>query len=61
MADSTDLIGLYEFRYETLLQFIRVSVLVLSVIYIWLTIGANDEAIGRNKKGNQCPRFVCRT
>ena len=43
VADSTDLIGLYEFRYETLLQFIRVSVLVLSVIYIWLTMGGRSH------------------
>ncbi len=32
------LIGLYDFRYETLLQIIRVAVLVLSIVYIWLVL-----------------------
>ena len=32
------LIGLYDLRYETLLQIIRVAVLALSVIYISLTL-----------------------
>ena len=32
------LIGLYELRYETLLQVIRITTLVLSVIFIWLTL-----------------------
>jgi hypothetical protein len=32
------LIGLYDLRYETLLQIIRIAVLVLSVIYIWLVM-----------------------
>ena len=36
--DIEQLIGLYDFRYETLLQIIRFTVLVLSVIYIWLTL-----------------------
>ncbi|MGI9205399.1 MAG: DUF6796 family protein [Woeseiaceae bacterium] len=36
--DIEELIGLYDFRYETLLQVIRIAVLVLSVIYIWLVM-----------------------
>lgn len=32
------LIGLYDFRYESLLQLIRATVLILSAIYIWLTL-----------------------
>lgn len=36
--DIEQLIGLYSFRYETLLQIIRIAVLVLSIIYIWLTL-----------------------
>ena len=36
--EIVQLIGLYDFRYETLLQIIRVAVLALSVIYIWLTL-----------------------
>ncbi len=32
------LIGLYDIRYETLLQIIRIAVLVLSIIYIWLVM-----------------------
>lgn len=36
--EIVQLIGLYDFRYETLLQFIRVTVLALSVIYISLTL-----------------------
>lgn len=38
MADVSQLINLYDFRYETLLQIIRTTVLVLSAIYVWLTI-----------------------
>lgn len=34
-ADAS-LLGLYDLRYETLLQVIRVAVLAMSVIYIWL-------------------------
>ncbi len=33
-----NLIGLYELRYETLLQVIRITTLILSVIFIWLTL-----------------------
>ena len=36
--EIAQLIGLYDLRYETLLQTIRVAVLALSVIYIWLTL-----------------------
>jgi hypothetical protein len=32
------LISLYNFRYETLLQIIRIAVLLLSVIYVWLVM-----------------------
>lgn len=37
-ADMSHLISLYDFRYETLLQIIRITVLVLSVIFVWLTV-----------------------
>jgi hypothetical protein len=36
--DILHLIDLYAFRYETLLQVIRIAVLLLSVIYIWLVM-----------------------
>ena len=36
--DVEHLLGLYDFRYETLLQVIRIAVLLLSVIYIWLVL-----------------------
>jgi len=36
--EIVQLIGLYDFRYETLLQIIRVTVLALSVIFISLTL-----------------------
>ena len=32
------LVALYDLRYETLLQVIRVAVLALSVIFVWLTL-----------------------
>jgi len=32
------LIALYDLRYETLLQVIRFAVLILSVIFVWLTL-----------------------
>jgi len=41
MPESTDvlhLIDLYEFRYETLLQVIRIAVLVLSIIFVALVV-----------------------
>ena len=34
----TELLGLYDFRYETLLSVIRIAALVFSVIYIWLIL-----------------------
>ena len=37
-ADVLHLIDLYEFRYETLLQVIRIAVLVLSVIFVALVV-----------------------
>lgn len=36
--DMLQLIGLYDVRYETLLQVIRTTVLLLSVIYVWLAL-----------------------
>ncbi len=36
--DTEYLIGLYDYRYETLLQVVRIAVLLLSVIFIWLTL-----------------------
>lgn len=36
--DIEQLIALYDLRYETLLQVIRVAVLILSVIFVWLTL-----------------------
>ncbi len=41
--DIEQLIGLYDFRYETLLQVIRIAVLILSVIYIWLTLSGRSH------------------
>ena len=37
-ADVLHLIDLYEFRYETLLQVIRIAVLVLSIIFVALVV-----------------------
>ena len=37
-AELSYLIGLYEFRYETLLQVIRVAVLILSIIFVALVV-----------------------
>lgn len=36
--DILHLIDLYDFRYETLLQVIRIAVLLLSIIYVWLVM-----------------------
>ncbi len=36
--DVEHLMALYDFRYETLLQIIRVTTLLLSVVFIWLTL-----------------------
>ena len=36
--ELAQLIELYELRYETLLQVIRITTLILSVIFIWLTL-----------------------
>ena len=41
MADH--LIALYEIRYETLLQIIRLTTLVLSGIIVWLTLGGRSH------------------
>ncbi len=43
LADASRLIGLYDFRYETLLQIIRITVLVLSVIFVWLTVSGRSH------------------
>jgi hypothetical protein len=37
-----ELMSLYELRYETLLQTIRITTLLLSVIFIWLTLTGNS-------------------
>ena len=37
-AEITGLIDLYDLRYETLLQFIRITTLVLSIIIVWLCL-----------------------
>lgn len=36
--EITNLISLYEVRYETLLQVTRITTLVISIIFIWLTL-----------------------
>jgi len=36
--DVTHLVALYELRYETLLTVVRITTLVLSIIFIWLTL-----------------------
>ena len=41
--EITQLISLYQVRYETLLQIIRITTLVLSVIIIWLSIGGRSH------------------
>ena len=43
LADAEYLIGLYVYRYETLLQVIRKAVLVLSVILITLTLSGRSH------------------
>ena len=40
--EITNLIALYELRYETLLSVIRVTTLILSIIFIWLTLTGNS-------------------
>ena len=42
-ADAEYLIGLYDFRYETLLQVVRIAVLVLSIIFITLTLSGRSH------------------
>ena len=41
--DVESLLGLYDLRYETLLQVIRLAVLLLSVIFIWLTLSGKSH------------------
>ncbi len=41
--DVMQLIHLYEYRYETLLQVIRISVLLLSVIYVGLSLSGRSH------------------
>lgn len=36
--DVSHLVELYEFRYETLLTVVRVTTLILSIIFVWLTL-----------------------
>lgn len=38
LVSATELVALYEFRYETLLQVIRITTLVLSAIYVYLVL-----------------------
>jgi len=38
-----NLIALYDLRYETLLQIIRITTLVVSIIFIWLTLTGRSE------------------
>lgn len=38
-----ELIALYDLRYEALLQVIRIAVLVLSVIFVWLTLSGRSR------------------
>jgi len=41
--DIENLLALYDLRYETLLQVIRIAVLLLSVIFIWLTLSGKSH------------------
>lgn len=43
MPEIEHLLGLYDFRYETLLQVIRFAVLVLSGILIWLILSGRSH------------------
>jgi hypothetical protein len=43
LIEVSHLISLYDFRYETLLQIIRIAVLVLSVIFVWLTMSGRSH------------------
>lgn len=42
-AEMIHLVELYNLRYETLLQIIRITVLVLSAIYVWLTLSGRSH------------------
>lgn len=41
--DIESLIALYSLRYETLLQFIRLTTLILSLIIVWLSVGGRSR------------------
>ena len=41
--DIEHLAALYDFRYETLLQIIRITTLLLSVVFIWLTLSGRSH------------------
>ena len=41
--DIEHLVALYDFRYETLLQIIRITTLLLSVVFIWLTLSGRSH------------------
>ena len=41
--EITGLVQLYDVRYETLLTVIRITTLVLSIIFIWLTLGGRSN------------------
>jgi len=43
LIDGSNLIALYELRYETLLQITRVSALVFSAIFVWLTLSGRSH------------------
>ncbi len=42
-SQTMELIALYDLRYEALLQIIRIAVLVLSVIFVWLTLSGRSR------------------
>lgn len=41
--ETASLISLYDLRYEALLQVIRLAVLILSVIFVWLTLSGRSH------------------
>lgn len=43
VTELSSLVSLYEFRYENILQITRLSVLVFSIIFIWLTLSGRSH------------------
>lgn len=43
ITDTSNLVALYEFRYENLLQITRLAVLIFSLIFIWLTVSGRTH------------------